>query len=652
MKARVVMTEQPIDSASYQRHVPIGLELCGVDKLFLQIHDASFPAFEGEDTRRGTPYSAGAARFLGQLRRLGFNGVQLGPQGATSALNPSPYDGTIFSRNPLSLALSPLVERQWLSEEQLELLLKGRPGSRARVSYTFAHNLAQRALDFVYANYKSGGANFDSVEPMLAEFRHRHAHWLERDLTYAVLFHRHGQVSWRGWVDGDGTPHRHQQLFARTIDDREPEEMRSILASAPARVEREVLGQWLLHEQHAELRSYCRSLGLKLYADLQIGVADQDAWAYQGLFLSNYLMGAPPSRTNPEGQPWGFRVLNPDLYLNEDDEPGPAIGFVERRLRKIYSEYDGVRVDHPHGWVCPWVYRADLPDAFDAVRNGARLFSSPNLPDHPGLSRYSIVTPDQINEGVQRHADDWVRELSPDQIDRYQRVFTRLVSPDGASRQQLDLVCEVLSTLPFPLKCVLDRFGLGRFRVLQKVRPDNPQDVYRSEHAEPVDWIMLGNHDTPTIWQLAERWVETGESKERALDLSSRLAPVGVDKQRWVTEIASDAGRLVHALFADLLISPARNIMVFFADVLGLVEQYNVPGTVNDVNWSMRVPASYGRAYLTKLSRDRALSLPFALGIALRSPRIWGATPELIRSIDAETERLRAVGVAMARARS
>lgn len=636
------MAERPIDSLNYRRCVPRALQLCGVDKLFLQIHDASFPAFEAEDTRRGSPHSHAAARFLMQLSRLGFNGVQLGPQGMTSANNASPYDGTIFARNPLSLALAPLVERGYLDESQLEALLAGRPGNRDRVDYSFAHALSERALDTLTHNYRAGRATMADLRERLTEFRRRHSDWLDRHLAYAALCEQHGRLSWQSWRTAGGAPHPDQSLFAGNAD---PAALSRTLAAAPeALLVRETLAQCLLHEQHDELRTLCRSLGLKLYADLQIGVSVQDAWAYRSLFLEGYLMGAPPSRTNPEGQPWGFRVLDPGAYREKNGEPGPAIRFVERRLRKIYSEYDGVRVDHPHGWVCPWVYRSDVDDPFQAVRDGARLFSSPDLPGHPELERYSLVRPEQINRAVARHADDWVSALSDDQIDRYQSIFTRLISPDGASRQQLDLVCEVLSTLPTPLKCVLDRFGLGRFRVLQKVRPDNPADVYRSENAEPVDWIMLGNHDTPTIWQLAEGWVASGEAEARAADLSLRLAPSAAGREQWIRDCASKPGRLVHALFADLLISPARNIMVFFADVLGMTEQYNVPGTVNEVNWSMRVPTSYGKAYLQKLETDRALSLPHALSIALRSPRLCEQGRELLASVDAEAERLRSIG--------
>ena len=75
----------------------------------LAIHDASFPAAEGEDSGRGTPYGRGGLAFAQFVRGLGFDGIQLGPQGQTSRINPSPYDGSLFSRNILSLDLAALV---------------------------------------------------------------------------------------------------------------------------------------------------------------------------------------------------------------------------------------------------------------------------------------------------------------------------------------------------------------------------------------------------------------------------------------------------------------------------------------------------------------------------------------------------------------
>lgn len=629
-----------IGSESCASCVTPGLRACGVDKLFPEIHDASFPARYEEDTGRGTPYAEGAAHFLTRLAKLGFNGIQLGPQGLTAADNPSPYDGTLFSRNPLSLALFPLLREGLLEAGELESLLAARLEGRDWVHYAFAYAAQGRAVDIAYGRFRKDRSAYPGLEQQLNGFQRTHTRWLEPDALYSVLFETHGRQSWHHWRTPTGEPHPDRDLFNPAAGSETARTARKagLLEDHRAAVERYTFGQLLLHRQHQRLRDHCRSLGMQVYADLQIGLSDQDVWAHQGLLLPDYLM-APPSRTNPLGQPWGFAVLDPGQYRAADGSSGPVLAFVRYRLEKIYSEYDGVRVDHPHGWVCPWVYRSDIEDPFLAVQQGARLFSSPNLPDHPDLRAFSYVEEQQLDAKGALHADHWVEYLTPEQ-----QVFSRLVSPDGTTSHRYDLVCEVLSTLPLPLKQVLDRFGLGRFRVLQKVDPHNPTDVYRSERAEPIDWIMLGNHDTPPIWQLAAQWIRDGSARDRAKDLGSRLVPTHTDRERWVTDHAAHPGALVHALFAALLISRARNIMVFFADLLGLEEQYNLPGMVNDANWSMRVPPDYERAYLLRLGNDRALNLPYALSIALRAPGFELVTPQVLTMLDREAQYLRNQG--------
>ena len=640
-----------IGSESYEGCVLPGLRACGVDKLFLEIHDASFPGFREEDTGRGTPYAEGASRFVEQLAGLGFNGIQLGPQGLTAGDNPSPYDGTLFSRNILSLALAPLQQEGLLEPKDIESLLAGRPADRDLVHYSFAYATQSRAVDIAYRRFSRERTAFRELDQRLCDFRRTQAGWLEQDALYSVLFELHGRRSWRQWSSASGGPHLDRDLFNPTPENESVCRTRrsGLLSEHGATVERYAFGQLLLHRQHRMLRDRCGQLGIKLYADLQIGMSDQDVWAHQGLLLPNYLMGAPPSRTNPMGQPWGFAVLDPGQYRNQDGSPGPVIELVRRRLDKIYAEYDGVRVDHPHGWVCPWVYRSDLPDSFKAVQQGARLSSSPNLPGHPALRAFSYVEEHQLNPEGALHADHWVEYLTEEQVDAYAQVFSCLVSPDGTSSHRYDLVCEVLSTLPLPLRRVLDRYGLGRFRVLQKVDPHNPTDVYRSERAEPIDWIMLGNHDTPPIWMLVDTWVHDGRAKDRAEDLANRLVPTGEDRERWVTRHAEHRGALVHALFADLLISRARNIMVFFADLLGIEEQYNLPGTVNDSNWSMRVPHDYEEAYLRRLANDHALNIPLALSIALRAPGFELVSAQMLDMLDRQAQGLRDQGRSLER---
>src|SRR4051794_40245018 len=73
--------------------------------MLLAIHDASFPSDPDEDIGRGSPATRAAARLFTYARGLGFTGIQLGPQGQTSRANPSPYDGTIFSRHIGNIAL-------------------------------------------------------------------------------------------------------------------------------------------------------------------------------------------------------------------------------------------------------------------------------------------------------------------------------------------------------------------------------------------------------------------------------------------------------------------------------------------------------------------------------------------------------------------
>jgi hypothetical protein len=280
-------------------------------------------------------------------------------------------------------------------------------------------------------------------------------------------------------------------------------------------------------------------------------------------------------------------------------------------MDKMFDEYDAVRIDHPHGFVCPWVYRPDQPDPLAAVQHGARLFSSPDLPDHPGLARYAVVQPEQLRPGVPRYADDWETDLRPEQIDRFAIFFDVMV--DSARRHGKagrGLLCEVLSTLPRPLRAILERHKLGRFRVVQKADPTDASDVYRAENASSEDWIMAGNHDTPPIWSVVRGWRDSHRLEQWSALLAGQL---GLD----LATLTQDPGFLVHALFAYMLTSAAENVSIFFTDLFGFDRPYNRPGTVSDDNWSLRLSPDFERDFAHRLLEDRALNLPLALALAL-----------------------------------
>jgi 4-alpha-glucanotransferase len=487
----------------------------GIDRLVLEIHDASFPADPDEDVGRGSPYSRGGRRFLAWLRTLGFDGVQLGPQGQTSQGNASPYDARLFGRDFLSLPLGALVERGLLAEATLARLVAARPGDGRRVEHLGAWTATEQALD--EAHRAAGGA-----------------------------------------------------------------------------LDREGLAQLILGDEHRRLRE---TAGLRLYGDLQIGMAPDDALAFRSLFLPGMCLGAPPSRTNPDGQPWGYPVYDPRRRRE-------VIAFLRARARGLAADFDGIRIDHPHGLVCPWVHAQGTDVAL-----GGRLHESPDVPD---LAPFAIARMDQLDLGVPRHADGRVRALDDAQVARYAELLDVVIEEAGA-----EVVCEVLSTLPYPLARVMERHGLGRFRVTQKLALEDPADVYRIENAAPADWIMAGNHDTPPLWRLAPAWPRAAWGRY----LAGLLVPAA-ERQALEARIAAEPGELVHALFAAMFASAARNVLVFFPDLLGLTEVYNVPGTVNDDNWKLRVPPDYEARHREAAARGLALDVERALAMAARARRL------------------------------
>lgn len=598
-------SDTPISYARPVNEVDDARKALGIGRFVLAIHDVSFPAALGEDTGRGSPYSRGAASFFEFVRELGFDGVQLGPQGQTSLGNMSPYDGSVFSKSVLSI---PLVELA--SERYAQLLTHavvddavGRtpPGDR-RAHYTHAYVAHRGAVVVATARLRmraaQGDADAIAIVRDVNAFAER-AGWLAHDARFEAFATLHQTDDFTKWPEHDRAP-----TEARIAE---------VEASANDLLEAYRFGQWVLDREHAALRERLAALGIRLYGDLQVGLSLRDRWMRDALFLPRYVMGAPPSRTNPEGQPWGYPVFDPSEYVTD----GPPLAFVRARIAKLWAELDGVRIDHPHGIICPWVYDGEAAEPYAAVRAGARLFESP---DHPVLGRYAIAREDQIDRGVPAHHDFHVTSLDAAQIDRYARIFDVLVAEARAhGRAPDDILCEVLSTCPRPVFEVMKRYGLGRFRVTQKASLTDPKDGYRSANAEPHDWIMIGNHDTDPLLRVMDRWRETGQWTARAEYLAMRLEPDPSKRASFAWELASEPRRMVTAMFAELFVGPASNVLVFWADLFGEREVYNTPGVVRPENWTLRVPANYRELYSERVASGEAPDLRAALAMAKRA---------------------------------
>ncbi len=584
-----------------------------MDCLAFQIHSPSFPGRDDEDLGRGSPYSYAADEFLAHIASLGFDTIQLGPMGMTSRSNPSPYDATIFSRNPLDLPLLRLVDEGRLSRRAFQWLHNTmKHETRARVRNEQAFDNYAIAIREVVAN--ASDSDHDSARAFLGT----HASWLVPDCLYDLLCREYDGRAWYGW-GGCEQGEFDQRLFAPRPG--EGELARERLQALEHRFEREILEyslvQWLIAEQHRMFRERLKQWNLSVYGDLQVGLSLRDHWASQKLFLKGYRVGAPPSRTNPAGQPWGYAVLDP-RQMGTLEKPGPALLFVQARIRKVYQECDGLRIDHPHGWIDPWVYRSNVEDPFDAVQHGARLFSSPDDPLHPELHSLAIARPEQLDRGQLPFADARVQTLDASQVKAYALqldAITQIQTEFG--RSDSPIACEVLSTLPNQVGQAIARHHLGRFRVAQKIKHQDPTDSYRLEHARPEDWVMLGTHDTPPIWELADQWSVSQMGREWEAYLTSMLAPL-VRAQR-NAPIANDASSLVHALFTAMLVCDARHVVVFFPDLFGMRQRYNEPGVVQQENWSLRVPDNFKWELEERVASGKALSVSQCMHWALMS---------------------------------
>ena len=597
----------------------------GADRLTLGIHESAFPA-GAVDIGHGSAHAGGPA-LLAFARALGFNALQLGPRGQLPEGNPSPYDGTVYARNACSLDLAALCEPEFgalLDRDELARVVpEAGAAAGARADLTRARRGVHRALTAAHTRFVR--LRRDHPEHPLVQafeaFRTRAAPWLELEALFEVMAERTGH---------DDPAHLEPAVVA-LFERSESGKARRAQVSVVLRdaIERVELEQFLLDVQARAFLAHARSAGVELFADLQVGWSRRDRFLRPELFTPGWVMGAPPSRTNPAGQPWGYPVLDPDQL---DDVGSPARRAFALQVERAFEHHDGLRIDHPHGLVCPFIYHPDASDPHRAVVQGTRAFESPDC-DDPALRRWAIARSEQLDPAAgQRFAERWVRWLDPEQVVRYSRLVDAVLEVAAHhGRRREDLALEVLSTCPTPLRCVLERHGLGRFVVTQKADPCDPNDVYRTDRARPQDWVMLGTHDTPPIRAVAARWLQDGSAAERAAYLAARLEPAAQARAAAQARYCASPEALAQAHLSDLFLSDARNVSVYFTDLFGEDEPFNRAGEVHPDNWTQRLPSDFAQVYVSRCRAGRALDIAAALAAALRAR---GARPDLARALE------------------
>ncbi|HSR71080.1 MAG TPA: 4-alpha-glucanotransferase, partial [Kiloniellales bacterium] len=387
-------------------------------------------------------------------------------------------------------------------------------------------------------------------------------------LFHALLEHFRAQGSdgsWRSWPPDYRDPR--SPVVARFAAEHEE------------RIEFQAYLQWQTDLQLRRAGGTAHRLGLPvgLYGDLAVGAdpGGAEAWADQDLFVPDVSVGAPPDPWNLKGQTWGSPPMNPEKLANAAYQP-----FVEV-LRANMRHAGALRIDHVLGLMrLFWIPAGLGPDSGAYVR-------------YPWRDLIAIVALESV-------------------------------------RNRCLVVGEDLGTLPEGLREALAEAGILSYRLLYFEKDSEnrfrPPDAYEREAV-----VSVTTHDLPTIagyWhgrdlRLRSRldlWpsdeMRRDEQRNRARDKSALISALAEE------DLAHD-GAVPEApptdeIHAFLARTPSRLLLVQLEDILGSLEQMNLPGTVDEhPNWRR------------KLSRDLATTLnhPALTRLARRIGAIRGARP-------------------------
>lgn len=323
--------------------------------------------------------------------------------------------------------------------------------------------------------------------------------------------------------------------------------------------------QWLTARSFAAAQSAARTAGMRigLIGDLAIGMdrAGSHAWARQSDLLLGLSVGAPPDAFNPRGQDWGLTGFSPQALVARGFEPFLAT------LRAALRHAGGVRIDHIMGLQRLWLVPRGA-----AASDGAYL-------------AYPF--------------EDLLRLLALE-----------------SRRHGAVVIGEDLGTVPPGFRARLRRAGIAGMDVLWFERT-------RLTFKKPSRWrrdavAMTTTHDLPTVagWWRGEDirtrralgFGAAGEEEERRRD-RVRLwrAFTGAEVARGSPPPDDQPSTVVDAALAYVAQSPAPLMLAPVEDLLGLAEQPNLPGTIDEhPNWRRRVAASAKALFEEPVVKARA----------------------------------------------
>jgi 4-alpha-glucanotransferase len=299
--------------------------------------------------------------------------------------------------------------------------------------------------------------------------------------------------------------------------------------------------QWNAERQLAHCQAIARARGMPigLYLDTAVGVdpAGADAWMDQGIVLRGLSVGAPPDQFNPAGQDWGITAYNPHGLIGARFEP------FRQMLRATMRHAGAMRIDHVLGLM--------------------RLFVVPH-----GL-------------GATKGA--YMRLPFADML---------AVVAEESRLWRCIAIGEDLGTVPDGFRDVLSAWGVWSYLVMLFER--NHDGSFKRPDQYPEHAIATFNtHDLASF----AGWMTSHDLRLKR-DINVDPGETEDDRHRSRVTLCDTLTAMTgnhHLGFDDvaafLAATPTRLVSIAIEDVLGVEDQPNVPGTVNEhPNWRRRWP--------------------------------------------------------------
>lgn len=339
------------------------------------------------------------------------------------------------------------------------------------------------------------------------------------------------------------------------------DEVKAFQTSHATRINYFAYLQWLAHRQLTTVADTAKAQGMPvgLYLDLAVGCdgSGVDVWCDKDVYVSGAAVGAPPDAMNTLGQDWGLTPINPVALKQQGYLP------LVKALRSNMQYAGALRIDHILGL----------------------------------MRQYWVAPGMKADEGV------YITFPLED--------ILRIIALESR-RETCVVIGEDLGTVPDGFSDIMAAAGLLSYKVLFFERWDSGFFM-RPELYPAQSMVTVSTHDLPTLtgWWTGRdlEWrqkldlypsAEMGQ-QERSARIEDRnllLAALGdlnvIDKAKAPEQTPAKMNtELLVAVQRYMAQAPSHIQLIPLEDALEIVEQVNIPGTIDQhPNWRQKLPVT------------------------------------------------------------